>query len=70
MATAGLHRYRYRAQVALTLDDHLGLGPAALEAAMRAVLGTVPARIVAGRIDVHLDELERLDPDPNPNGGR
>jgi hypothetical protein len=65
MATAGPHRYRYRAQVALTLDDHLGLSPVPLEAALRAVLGTVPARIAAGRIDVHLDELERLDPDPN-----
>jgi hypothetical protein len=63
----GPHRYRYQARLGLTLDDHLGLGPVALEAALRAVLATVPARVVAGRVEVELEELERLD--PGPEGG-
>jgi hypothetical protein len=62
------HRYRYAAVAQRTLDDVHGLGPEALEAAVRAVLLVVPARVVGRRVAVELAELARL-PEPPEGGG-
>jgi hypothetical protein len=61
--------YRYEVTARLTVDDTGRLGPEALEAAIRAVLRLLPARVVGDRVAVELEEIAPLDPDDGAGGG-
>jgi hypothetical protein len=61
--TRAQHGYRYTVTATCTLDDVHRLGPEALEAAVRAVVLVVPARVVGRQVAVHLEEEHRLADD-------
>jgi hypothetical protein len=56
---------RYRLDSSLILDDTFQLGPAALEAKLRAAMLLLPAHVRAGDIEVTVREL---DPGEEPAG--